>query len=273
MDISSIVDLSRYPIDQPNSSECQAIIKQAKESLAHDGCALLKGFLKPETVTKLVNESNTLACRAKATDKPWGVYPPYRIDENEVLSSDHPRKHQGIWRNRFVTYDWLTDDSTLRCLYKAKEMTDFTRRCLGLDVLYHYGDPLGACVFSIHKEGDEVPWHFDLVDFTVSILLQKPKKGGEFQYAPFIRNEFEENYDRVKKVLSDDSNDVVTLELNPGDLQLFRGNCSIHRVTVASGTIDRLIALMGYCDISGKIGDENLQLEHYGRVKRVPLMS
>ena len=111
------------------------------------------------------------------------------------------------------------------------------------------------------EEGNYLPWHFDRNPFTVSILVQDADQslpgngtggrggGGEFEYAPFLRHHEEgiENYGEVKDILHEvDRSKVQTLDLNVGDLQIFRGENTLHRVTPVHGKIPRLIALPSY---------------------------
>ena len=90
------------------------------------------------------------------------------------------------------------------------------------------------------------PWHFDGNEFTLSILVQKAEKGGLFEYAPSIRSKDNENFENVKKVLKGDRKLVKSLDLKPGDLQIFKGRFSMHRVTKIEGKISRYIALPCY---------------------------
>ena len=152
-------------------------------------------------------------------------------------------------------------------------MIELVRRCVGADVLYPYGDPLGACSLSIQESGEELPWHFDLTHFIVSLLIQAPEEGGEFQYAPRIRDESDENYDAVRGLLDGSNVDVVTLDLRPGDLQLFEGRYSMHRVTAPVGATWRCIALLSYCEQPGVLGDERMQRHLFGRVCQEPVLS
>lgn len=272
MKLGEIVDLERYPIDRPESPDLQAVVDHAREQLALDGCAVLDGFVKAAVVTRMAAESNALSPRTKAKEQRVTVYPPFRIPEDGTWPADHPRMHTAIRRNRFVAYDLLANDSPLRHLYETRFMTDMVRRCIGLDSLYLYGDPLGACALSIQNVGEELPWHFDVTHFVVSILIQQPEAGGAFEYAPRIRTDHDENYDGVSKVLQGCSNDVVTLDFKPGDLQLFEGRYSMHRVTASWGSTGRSVALLSYCDRPGEIGEASMQLMQYGRVSRTPLM-
>ena len=150
-------------------------------------------------------------------------------------------------------------------------MIELIRCCVGVDVLHPYGDPLGACTLSIQEENEELPWHFDLTHFVVSVLIQSPESGGEFQYAPRIRTDTEENYGAVRALLDGETQRLEVLDLRPGDLQLFEGRYSMHRVTAPKGSSWRCIALLSYCEKPGVIGDEGMQRHLFGRVCREPL--
>ena len=54
----------------------------------------------------------------------------------------------------------------------------------------------------------------------------------------------------------------------PGDLQLFEGRHSMHRVTAPGPGCWRAIALLSYCDEPGVIGSEEVQRNIFGRVNR-----
>jgi hypothetical protein len=177
-----------------------------------------------------------------------------------------------VRRNRFICYDLLGEQSLTRALYETAAMTEFVRRVAGADVLYPYGDPLGACALSVQEPGEELPWHFDVTHFVVSLLIHGACQGGRFQYAPGLRSEGDERYDDVASVLGGQSNRVVDLDLKPGDLQFFEGRCSMHRVTAPEPGSWRCIALLSYCDKPGVIGSEETQRHLYGRVNREPLI-
>ena len=91
-----------------------------------------------------------------------------------------------------------------------------------------------------------LPWHFDSCEFTLSIMIQKPEKGGIFEYCPNIREPGNENFDEVKKVLNGDRTRVQQLKLEPGDLQIFKGRFTLHRVTEVEGEKSRYMCIPAY---------------------------
>ena len=96
------------------------------------------------------------------------------------------------------------------------------------------------------KEGHYFPWHFDGNEFTVSILIQEAEEGGLFEFVPDIRKPGDENLDSVKSILKGSRDRVRSLKLKPGDMLLFKGRYSLHRVTRVRGKINRIIALPSY---------------------------
>ena len=64
-----------------------------------------------------------------------------------------------------------------------------------------------------------------------------------FEWCPDIRSPKDENFDGVANVLRGSREGVQTLELKPGDLQIFKGRFSLHRVTEIEGPRSRYIAL------------------------------
>ncbi len=272
MDLDGLVDLERYPINRPESAGYEAAIAKARAGLADDGCSVLKGFVRPEAAEIMAAEGERLRDATIPVERPFWPYPPYQRTSDGDWPNGHPRTRQSVRRNRFVAYDMLDGQSPTRQLYETEAMTEFVRRVAGADVLYPYGDPLGACALSIQEAGEELPWHFDVTHFVVSLLVHEPEKGGRFQYAPYLRSDADENYDEVAAVLDGTSDRIVDLDMKPGDLQFFEGRHSMHRVTSPAPGMWRCIALLSYCDKPGVIGSEETQRHLYGRVKQQPLL-
>ena len=96
--------------------------------------------------------------------------------------------------------------------------------------------------------------------------LSESDEGGLFQYVPDIRSPEHEPYDEVAAVLAGRSERVVTLDLRPGDLQIFRGRYSIHRVTrVGTSSRPRHAAIFAYTEDEGVIGRLERTRQLFGR--------
>ena len=85
---------------------------------------------------------------------------------------------------------------------------------------------------------------------------------------PDIRGEADENHAAVSAILAGGGENVIDLDLRPGDLQIFQGRNALHRVTAPSGDRWRCIALLSYCEEPGVIANEALQRDLFGRVCR-----
>ena len=115
------------------------------------------------------------------------------------------------------------------------------------------------------EAGNGFPWHFDTNNFTVTLAIQNAETGGAFEYAPNIRANGE-NFDEVRKVLDGQSDLVVRVDLQPGDLQLFRGRNSLHRVAPLNGTTPRYVAIISYVEEPDMVATPERCKQLYGRV-------
>lgn len=119
-------------------------------------------------------------------------------------------------------------------------------------------------------DGKQMPWHFDANEFIVSLMTKRPEDGGGvFEFCPDLRKPGDECYDDVRKVLDGDHDRVRALELEVGDLQIFKGRYAMHRVTETHG--QRLTVLFGYSETPGYIGAVESTRIGYGRVTQAHL--
>lgn len=265
--LASLVDLDRYPLHLPEGPGLRAAVARARAGLAHDGCAVLKGFVPPAALGRMAADGIRLRHRIQASARPWYPYPPYQSPGGGGWPAGHPRRHRQRRCNRFVAGDLLAPASPLLALYRHPAFVAFVARVAGCGPLHPYGDPLGACALSLQEAGEALPWHFDVTHFVVSLLLVAADRGGRFHYAPRLRSEGCENYPAVARLLAG-GGDYVDLDLAEGDLQLFEGRCSMHRVTAPGPGSWRCMALLSYCDRPGVIGSAEVQVNLYGRADR-----
>ena len=268
MSASDVVDIARYPLNAPGEPAYIHTVEQARVQLAATGCALLKGFITPSGLDRMVRESDELRPHAYVSTRRFSPYPPYAAGENQDLPDGHPKRFMSDRTNRFLAYDQFADASPVRLLYEWDDFREFIRQCLGIATIHAYGDPLGACALSFQEPGEALPWHFDETHFIVSLLVVEPDAGGAFQYAPNLRSDADENYSAVSAILAGGGEGVIDLDLRPGDLQIFEGRRSLHRVTAPRGDRPRCIALLSYCEEPGVIADESLQRDLFGRISR-----
>jgi hypothetical protein len=152
-------------------------------------------------------------------------------------------------------------------LFRSTELARFIADCLEVPHLYCYADPLAGLTANILDPGQQFTWHFDTNDFAVTVLVDEADEGGLFQYVPLIRSADDENFAGVQAVLEGETTGVRTLTLRPGDLQIFRGRYSLHRVTrVASSSCPRHAAIFAYTQEPNVIGRLERTRQLFGRV-------
>ena len=111
-----------------------------------------------------------------------------------------------------------------------------------------------------------LPWHFDSCEFTLSLMIQKPENGGIFEYCPNIREPGNENFGEIKKVLDGNRKRVRQLKLEPGDLQIFKGRFTLHRVTKVEGNRSRYLAIPAYVLDPWRVNTPEHSRTIYGKV-------
>lgn len=262
-ELSRWVDLDRYPIDRPHDRKYRHAVEAAQRGLVRQECAHLPGFIRPEAVELMRREAEALSVDAvyhSQNHNPYFSRPP-----DDAPTWD-PRLHSGRKTNGLIPGTAFDRNGIMWRLYQQPAMRRLVEDCLSISPLYFYEDPYGCLNVSIQRHGEEFAWHFDTNEFTVSVLVQQPDQGGAFQYAPNIRTPADERYRDVADVLAGTSSKIVSLDLRPGDLQLFKGRYSVHRVTPVAGPTSRLVALFAYARKPGMYATPERSQQIWGMV-------
>lgn len=261
-----LIDLDRYPIDRPGAAR-NRLVNEVRASLAEDGCAVLKGFLTETAIAQITAEADAVSDKAHRS---FNRTNPYFTKDDPSLPADDPRRRFYDRSNAFIAADHFRADGPLRQVHDFPAFDPFIKDCLEEEKFYRYADPLADVIINMAEEGEGFPWHFDTNNFTITLAIQNAEEGGVFEYAPAIRAEGE-NFEAVRAVLDGTSDQVVQLELEPGDLQLFRGRYSLHRVSPLSGARRRFVAIFSYVDEPGMVGSPERARQLYGRVLPIHL--
>ena len=120
-------------------------------------------------------------------------------------------------------------------------------------------------IVNVVEPGGGFPWHFDTNNYTVTLAIQGGVRGGLFEYCPFIRSATNENYARVRAILDGKSEGVESLDLEGGDLQIFRGRHTLHRVTAVEGERTRYVAIFSFAEMPGMVANPERCKQLYGR--------
>jgi hypothetical protein len=259
-----LVDLQRYPIHDLAHPSTQALVTECKSELRATGACILPEFLTADGLQRMVSEARAVASRAHWGGRSNGTA--YLEPPDMAFPEDHPRRRTQFSSVGAIAYDLIPPTAGLRQLYEWDGLLAFIAAVVDRGPIYRYADPLGALNIAVMKHGDSLLWHYDQTDFVTSILLQDCQAGGDFEYVPMIRNADNENYDRVRRLLDGDRDEVVRLALEPGTFAFFEGRQSIHRVAPISGPTDRYIGLLGFDTKSDTNSSERLKMRRYGRV-------
>jgi len=255
--IADVVDLERYPLDDPE------LVRRCSAELAEEGALKLDGFLRADAVERMVAQARELASRGYPNDATHNAYFDDEIDES--LPEDHPRRIRVRSAQKAVAMDLLPPDFAPRALYESDEMTAFVAAVLGKEALFRSADPLDGCNMTVYEAGDELGWHFDQSEFSVTLMIQRAERGGDFEYAPMVREPGDERYDDVRAVLLGRSDRVRQLLSEPGTLAFFRGRYSLHRVPPVEGETPRMNSVLTYSVEPGHKLSAMAQQLYYGR--------
>ena len=89
--------------------------------------------------------------------------------------------------------------------------------------LYPMADPIARINVMASHEGEALNWHFDRAEFTTTVLLQAPRAGGVSEYRSGLRSDSDPNHEGVGRLLAGEDENVQTVALAPGTLNVFRG--------------------------------------------------
>ncbi len=260
--IEEWVDLSRYPVHQPGSEAYKSLITQISGEIETVGCAVLKNFVKKEYVPVFAEEAESVS---DLGHRSFNRTNPYFGKDDPDLEPGHPIRRFYDRSNSFVPADCFEADSPLRRLYQWNHFMPFIQQVLGEKKFYRYADPLADVIINVVEDGEGFPWHFDTNNYTVTLAIQNGEAGGVFEYAPNLRTPAEENYEGVRAILDGDNTAVNQLYLEPGDLQIFKGRYSLHRVSAVKGSRKRFVGIFSFVDQPGMVAKVERAKQLYGR--------
>ena len=267
--VEHLINVEAYPIGDERHPQRNSTIKKVREQLDRDGCAVLKNFFSPQGLKKLCSEASERAPLAYFSEqKKINVY---LSKGNPELPSDHPQNVQLERTNGFVRADEFDDTTCSQRLYYWPPLKQFLAECLGKDELFIYEDPVSNMIVNVLEPGQQFNWHFDTNEFTITMMLQEAESGGLFEYVPDIRSANDECYEEVNRVIRGERDRVKRLELKAGDLQLFLGRFSLHRVTPNTGQNNRLLLIMSFTNVPGMVGNRVRIQKLYGKTTPVHL--
>ena len=236
--LPDIINFSACPIYDPLfASQCAA-------HLANDSILILPSFLQAKAIDILVTEAEAQKPNAFFTTSSHNVY---LSEPRPDLDASHVFNRQIKSSKGCITTDQVPEKSGLKIIYNAPEFREFISTIVGEPTLYEYADPLSSINVHYADEGQELGWHFDNSEFAITLLLQAPQSGGQFEFVRDLRYSQEEeiNFAGVAAVL-DGKAVIERPSVTPGTLMLFRGRNAMHRVTPTIGRTTRILVVLAY---------------------------
>lgn len=263
--VEHVVDTARYPLSEPGSPAWKDVVSRARHNLRHVGCSVLPGFIRPSLHDRLCQEGAEITPLAYYDVEVVNVY---NIASDTALPAEHPGSISMERGNAFVARDDIPPGFIIQQLYTSQLFQRFVAACVERPVIHPLADPLAGLCLNVVPPGRAHPWHFDTNELVVSILTQGSDEGGVFEYCPNIRSARDENFDDVRGVLNGRRNDLIRrLTIRPGDLQLFMGRFSLHRVTTVQGGKARHSAIFAYSERPGVVGSVARTTQLFGRLE------
>jgi hypothetical protein len=267
--LGDVIDLERYPITDRTDPAYRALVTHSQSLLGQEGVAIFPGFVRDESVATMADQTLELHPRMFHFRENHTVY--FKPQEENV-DFGHPLRRLMKTEKDTVAYADIPGDNLIRRIYESDEVLSFIKDVLGLDTLYRHADPLAALNLQGFTTGQQLGWHFDRSDFSVTLSLQAASAGGDFEYVRMLRNEDDDCYDAVGQFLDNpDTQQIEVLPQVPGTLTLFRGRYSLHRVTPVVGDRLRLNAVFAYVDQPNVEFSAYARQLFYGRTTVEPL--
>lgn len=239
-------------------------VDECRKRLDRDGVLVLPDFIGPSALATIKIEAAEGMSEAYFCANSHNVYltPP-----DEAFAMDHPRNREVVSSKGLIGDDQVPDGSPLKALYRDPAFQKFIADTVREEELYPYADPLSAVNIHYAKTGQELGWHFDNSSFAITLLIDKPDGGGEFEYLRNVRDADagEYNFETVGKLLNGEIGSN-RLNMDAGTLVLFRGRNSIHRVTPTQGDKTRMLAVLAYNSEPGIELSESARMTFYGRL-------
>ena len=256
--LASILNTKSHPIDDLEyRSKCKSMLDQ-------DGVLVLKNFLLSDSIRSILEEAIQQERLAYYCVNEHNVYlDPF--DNN--YHNSHPRNRTVVSSKGCITDDQVPKGSALRALYDSKDFKEFLCSVLNEESLYKYDDNLSSINIHYAKTGQELGWHFDNSSFAITLLIQKPEAGGEFEYVRDFRNSKnnDNNYDQVLDLINGQCK-PKKLAMENGSLVLFRGKDAIHRVTPTVGDRTRILSVLAYNSKPNVKLSETARMTFFGKL-------
>jgi len=270
--MSRLLDLERYPLHAEASPAYTELVEWCRQQLASLGSVDLPGFIRSSVLAEMTQEVSDLpsynrlnvvsAYGAALDDEPKEV--------NQTMprwrGQDHPAKRKFAQDVFAVAGDLVPSSALIRKVYDSPMVMRFLAKASGKQRMFQMDDEFQCINIMYMYDGCSRAWHYDGTDTVITILLQKPDQGGEYEFAPFIRGKErgEENFEEVARLFDGSYENKIVKDAEAGTLNLFNGMRSLHRVRTVYGPTKRVISILSYHTEPGLRGAVLKNVKLYG---------
>lgn len=253
-----IINSRLYNLNDP---ELRAeIVASGKAQLAASGSAIFPNFVREEALADMASEATEKFASAHRRDQMLNINPSGKLAEIGDADLVERRSPYRMW---VLGSDLLETDRSIKEIYHSEALIALARDILGIDALHPTADPLVNVNLTYMGDGDQHGWHFDGNDFVISILIQKPKRGGDFEFTP---NADELPLVDVNQIIDGTSQSLQRIDVQAGTLVLFQGRKALHRVSPVGGDKHRIISLLSYHTTPGFTFPDSVKMNGLGRI-------
>ena len=257
MNPENIINLEQHPIQESDYS------KSCKDQLDSTGALVMEDFLNSDTVESLQAEAREVRPLAYFCHQNHNAY---LLDPDPDFPQEHIRNLEQVSDKGCITHDQVPENSLLRTLYEWPDFRKFLKQVLG-EPVFPYADTLSSININYYEQGQQLGWHFDNASFAVTLMLQSPGQGGEFEYREMVSNcekndsAFADTEAVIKGKLQ-----PKTLAMSDGALVLFRGRNSLHRVAPVASEHARILVTLNFNTEPGIMLSELARMAFFGRL-------
>lgn len=264
MNIEAIVDADAYPIFDSADPRRLALVERCRSELKANEYCSIPGFVSTPALQRMREEAERLQPEAYHNNSLRNCYLHRQLDPS--LPEEHARNRQDRSSVRMLAYDQIPADSPLKIFYHADCVRSLVAEIVNEGELFDNEDPHQPANYVCYREGDESSWHFDADNsFTMTLMVQPAERGGDFEMTPNTRTAKNQNYDHVCELLNGNARQtVVSISRQPGELCIFRGCNSLHRVSPVRGNRLRIMGVFVYEFSPGIAGDPEVNATIYG---------
>ncbi len=248
MNPETIVNLELHPIQD------SSYIQKSKDHLDSKGALVMEDFLNSKTITSLQTEAKEVRHLAYFCHQNHNAY---LLDPDPDFPAEHIRNLEQVSDKGCITHDQVPEWPDFR---------KFLKQVLG-EPVFPYADTLSSININYYEQGQQLGWHFDNASFAVTLMLQSPGQGGEFEYREKVRNsEKDDSAFADTEAVIKGKLQPKTLAMGDGSLVLFRGRNSLHRVAPVVSEHARILVTLNFNTEPGIMLSELARMAFFGRL-------